>query len=676
MRRPTVRLTRTWKVASIALAGAGLLGGTFAATTANATTDNSGNTATPIKHVVVIFDENISYDHYFGTYPVAANTDGKPFYAAANTPANNNLVSSGALTNNPNIIAPFRLTPAQSNTCDQNHAYKPEELAVDGGKMDNFVETISQNAGCGANAKQFGTDGETMGYFDGNTVPALWNLAQNYAMSDNSWDTGFGPSTPGALNLVSGQTGGAVTYDPASNDETPTAIAPDTAYGAMDPADTNVGTPGTVINDPDPVYDDCADTDHTKSNKLVGMQGRNIGDLLNAASVTWGWFQGGFTPAVAYDPSAATPVPYAKCAPKTSALVTTGAASEDYSPHHNPFAYYASTSNPHHFPGTPGVPVGSSDPTNDTTKTGANHQYDLSVFDTAAQQGKLPAVSFVKAAEYQDGHPGYSDPTDEQNFLVKTINELEAGPEWSSTAIVIAYDDSDGWYDHVAPKIENGSNSAAGNDAAVCITAATGAITAPKGGVADRCGPSQRQPLLVISPYAKKNFIDHTPTDQVSILKFIEQNWKVGTVGTPSALTALGAGNPYDKASFDSSSWTLTLNNMFDFASPARTDNVVLAADGTLPSTSTPPSTGGSTGGQKSAACNAATASLNAATAAVTADTHKVTTLTKKVAKLKRQHQAKALRKARVALAKAKVTLSSARTAESAAQTLKATSCA
>ena len=63
----------------------------------------------------------------------------------------------------------------------------------------------------------------------------------------------------------------------------------------------------------------------------------------------------------------------------------------------------------------------------------------------------MPAVSFLKAAEYQDGHPGYSDPLDEQNFLVNTINQIEQSKFWSSTAIVITYDDSDGWYDHQKP---------------------------------------------------------------------------------------------------------------------------------------------------------------------------------------------------------------------------------
>src|ERR1700712_437657 len=71
--------------------------------------DPSTETTTPIKHVVVLFDENESYDHYFGTYPTAANTDGTTFIAAAGTPSNSNLVSSGALTSNANAVAPFRL---------------------------------------------------------------------------------------------------------------------------------------------------------------------------------------------------------------------------------------------------------------------------------------------------------------------------------------------------------------------------------------------------------------------------------------------------------------------------------------------------------------------------------------------------------------------------------------
>src|SRR6202000_268027 len=95
--------------------------------------------------------------------------------------------------------------------------------------------------------------------------------------------------------------------------------------------------------------------------------------------------------------------------------------------------------------------IGHNEPTQ--PEGGANHQYDMSAFDEVVKHENLPAVSFLKAPEYEDGHPGYSDPLDEQRFLVDEINKISASPFWSSTAIVIAYDDSDGWYDHVAPPI-------------------------------------------------------------------------------------------------------------------------------------------------------------------------------------------------------------------------------
>jgi phospholipase C len=154
-------------------------------------------------------------------------------------------------------------------------------------------------------------------------------------------------------------------------------------------------------------------------------------------------------------------------------------------------------------------------------------------------------VSFLKAGEYQDGHAGYSDPLDEQQFIVNTINKLQKSPEWSSTAVVIAYDDSDGWYDHKAPKILNGSTDAAVDQSALCGKAKVA------GGYQDRCGPSQRLPLLVISPYAKVNHVDHSYTEQASVLKFIEDNWGVGRIGD---------------ASFDQRAGSL--NGLFSFGQP------------------------------------------------------------------------------------------------------------
>src|SRR5262249_37167792 len=145
--------------------------------------NRSNQTASPIKHLVVIFDENISFDHYFGTYPKAANTDGTKFVATTSTPKVNNLVTSGNLVSNPNEIYPSRLTPSQALTCDQNHGYTPEQQAFDNGKMDQFVQKVSVDSCTG----EYGTPGLTMDYYDGNTVTGMWNYAQQFAMSDNSF---------------------------------------------------------------------------------------------------------------------------------------------------------------------------------------------------------------------------------------------------------------------------------------------------------------------------------------------------------------------------------------------------------------------------------------------------------------------------------------------------------
>jgi len=177
-------------------------------------------TATPIQHLVVIFNENVSFDHYFGTYPNALNPEGEPqFKAAPDTPTVNGL-SNALLNDNPNLnpangtgaANPFRLDRSQAYTQDQDHAYTPEQQAFDNGLMDLFP-LYTGTAGpppSGTGVTQ--TNGLVMGYFDGNTVTAVWNYAQNFAMSDNSYGTTFGPSTPGVVNVVSGQTNGVINY--------------------------------------------------------------------------------------------------------------------------------------------------------------------------------------------------------------------------------------------------------------------------------------------------------------------------------------------------------------------------------------------------------------------------------------------------------------------------------
>jgi phospholipase C len=513
--------------AAAALAASTLTSGFLglSASPASAGEKPPSETTTPIKHVVVIYGENISFDHYFATYPKAANTPGEILQgtatpAAAFTPANNTpkdiatLARDGLLApNNPNSVQPARLTPAQAVTCDQDHTYTAEQKAYNGGLMDKFVDFTSRDA-CGAN--QYGRAGLTMDYYDGNTVTGIWNYAQNYAMSDNHFSTVFGPSTPGVLNLVSGQTHGTKEFTAAGQPLKPTASDPVVRV-------PDVNGVGTVINDPDPVYDDCSNNSHAASNNLLGMTGTNIGDLLNEKSISWGWFQGGFTPT---NPASGSS-PAACGATHTNVA---GISSTDYNPHHQPFQYYASTANPHHLAPASDAEIGHNGQ--------ANHQYDLTAFDKVVNSDNMPAVSFLKAANYQDGHASYSDPIDEQNFITRQVNAIQKSKNWDSTAVVLAYDDSDGWYDHVAASVKNSSNSA--DDAAWCLSAYNKGVPM-SGGYADRCGPGPRQPLVVISPYAKKNFVDHTQTDQASILRFIEDNWSTGQIGDASADATAGS---------------------------------------------------------------------------------------------------------------------------------------
>ena len=478
-----------------ALGGAGALAALGAAP-AGANAGGDTRTVTPIRHLVVVFQENVSFDHYFGTYPNAENPSGEPaFHAAGGTPRVNGL-SRTLLTRNPNGVNPARLDRSVPLTCDQDHDYRPEQQAFNHGLMNRFPQH-TQVEDC--SPPEVSKPHLVMDYYDGNTVTGLWNCAQHYALSDNSYGTTFGPSTPGALNLVAGQTHGVYSVDPATHRKTAT---PD-PYAVVTPNRQGIGT---VINDPDPAFDDCSST----SAPQAAMTGRNVGDLLNAGGVSWGWFQGGFRPST---PAA----PHLPAVCDTGHTNVGGAAQTDYSAHHEPFEYYRSTSNPHHLTPASVAEVGH--------PGRANHQYDLSEFYRVLNAQRLPAVSFLKAAKYQDGHAGYSDPLDEQHFLVTLLNRLQSSPDWASTAVVIAYDDSDGWYDHQIGPIVNTSQDPA-NDA-LSGPGRCGS-RAPLAGYQDRCGYGPRLPLLVLSPYSKTNYVDHAVTDQSSILRFIEDNWLSG----------------------------------------------------------------------------------------------------------------------------------------------------
>jgi phospholipase C len=441
-------------------------------------------TRTPIKHLVVIVDENVSFDHYFATYPQAQNPAGEPaFHAQEATPTVNGLTPA-LRAHNPNPAAPFRLDRSQAVTCDNDNHYTDEQSAYNGGLLNQFLLLSASGDGCLPNL--------VMGYYDGNTVTAVWNYAQCFAMSDNFFASTFGTTVMGHLNLISGQTHGA---------------SPDSIAGKV--------VDGTVIANVNPALDDCS------TGAVVTMSGANVGDRLNAQNITWGWFYGDWVDT-----------------PSGNAVCQTNQTT--YNPHYAPFQYYQSTANPHHRPPTSIAAIGHSDQ--------AFHQYSLADFWSAVASHHLPSVVFLKPPTTETGHPADSDPLSEQRFLVEVINRLQRAPEWDEMAIMITYDDSDGWYDHVMPPIVSQSHDP-DNDA---LLGPEGLCGTPAGGAyQDRCGYGPRLPLLVISPFARHDFVDHRVLDQSSILRFIEDNWQLDRVGDQS---------------FDEKAGTL--GGLFDFEGP------------------------------------------------------------------------------------------------------------
>jgi phospholipase C len=475
-------------------------------------------TKTPIQHLVVIVQEDISFDHYFGTYPNAINPPGEPnFVPSLNTPSINGL-NSNLLYQNPNSASPIRLDRSTLVTCSMNHNYTSEQSAYHGG-ADKFVEfagPIAPVLCTDAQHKQ-----QVMDYYDGNTVTALWNYAQHFAMSDNFFGTTYGPSVLGHLNLISGNTHGAVIVNPISPKETR----------------TNDGTRiinGTLIANRDPAFDDCSNSNFS----VMAMDGKNIGDLLNEKNITWGWFSAGFIPSI----KTADGKWHCSYSGIQSYSIYKGNNTPigHYYPDVEPFQFYKNTSNPHHLLPTSISMIGHTDQ--------ANHQYDISHFWMAAESGNLPSVSYLKSPTYSQAHAGYSNPLDEQTYLVDTINHLQKTPQWKDTAVIITYDDSGGWYDHIMPPIVGKSKDLKFDR--LSGIGQCGNTTTTIGPYQDRCGYGPRLPFLIVSPWTKVNFVDHTTTDQTSITHFIEDNWGLGRIGN----------NSYDSKAG-------SILNMFDFAS-------------------------------------------------------------------------------------------------------------
>jgi len=436
-----------------------------------------------INHVIVIYQENWSFDGLYGKFPGAngianagaavAQVDkgGKP-YATLPQPMDSTKNPPAPDPRFPaNLpVAPFDAAPyvpADKRTGDLIHRFYQEQYQINGGKMDRFV--AGSDAG-----------GLVMSYYDATNLP-LGKLAQQYTLADNFFHAAFGGSFLNHIWLI-------CTCAPIWPNAPASQVARLDASGAL-VRDGAVTPDGYVVNTSYSVS-----TPHpaniTDTTQLMPLQTfATIGDRLSEKNVSWAWYAGGWNNAVAGHPD------------------------PDFEFHHQPFAYFANYAD--------GAPAR------------AAHLKDEQDFITDLQSNRLPSVSFVKPSDANNEHPGSTDLLRGEQHVANWVQAVQNSQYWTDTAIIIAYDENGGRWDHVAP---------------------------PKG---DRWGPGTRVPAIIISPYAKRGFVDHTQYDTTSILKFIETRWGLAPLGTR------------DAAAYD-------LSNAFDLPKPASTTWVWLALVGAV----------------------------------------------------------------------------------------------
>ncbi|HEX2647519.1 MAG TPA: alkaline phosphatase family protein [Candidatus Dormibacteraeota bacterium] len=426
----------------------------------------------PIKHTIILYQENISFDHYFGTYGHGAN----------GIPAGSKLVhTNGALTWGP--YSPTQLSGAtQSRTCDVDHGYADMIKMSNHGAMDMFLQlgndktVTNPSANSAATCPSFETAAPAPGanltalangYYTGKAgdpnapLQNYWKLASQYTLADNFFQGVYGPSTPGAEWLVA-----------ATNNTT---------------------------GDPNPIGDKCDDYPAQINPQTIP----NLGAEASKAGVSWAWFQGGFGTCTTANPTG------------------TG-----YSAHHDPFQYFSSTADLNHTYAM--VPTFNSPNSN-------QHQRDLSLLYDAlsgtAVGGtvpKLPAISWVKAPAIDDGHPGYSGPALEDAFIGELVAKLQASRYWKNTALFIAFDETGGWWDHVAPPDLGGPFATWVNGQPNFSGCQYPGVP---GAACGEAGLGPRMPVLVISKFARHGFVDHTLLNTASLDRWVESNYELPALG-------------------------------------------------------------------------------------------------------------------------------------------------
>lgn len=408
-----------------------------------------------IQHIIVIYQENWSFDGLYGKFPGAdgiANAsehvrqmkkDGTP-YSTLPQPLDTSKKPQAPDARFPAAlpVAPYdasRYAPPDQKIGDIVNRALQEKRQINGGRMDGFV-AWSENGGL------------ALSYYDATELP-VGRLAQQYTLADRFFHSAFDGSLINHLWLVCACT-------PAWPDAPANLRIQLEAQGAVT-KDGSVTPDGYVVHTVYPSNRPYPASIKDSAQLMPLLTLPTIGDRLSEKGISWAWYSGGWNDAAAGHPDAL------------------------FQFHHQPFNYFA--------------------PYAEGTAARAEHLKDIDDFLAALRTGNLPAVAFVKPIGANNEHPGYADLLRGQQYVSTLVKAVQESAVWKDSVIIISYDEGGGRWDHVPPP------------------------------PVDRWGPGVRVPAIIISPYAKRHYVDHTTYETVSILKLIETRWNVAPLGTRDA---------------------------------------------------------------------------------------------------------------------------------------------
>jgi phospholipase C len=444
-----------------------------------------------VKHVFVIYEENHSFDNYFGTYPGAENLAS----ALARAHGFRQYDPIGK-----QWVTPFGIT--EPDVESPSHS-RPSLLAkMDGGASDRYIvvqEKDSTNAGYGpSDAQAIGL--LSMAHYDCNTLPFLWKYASSFDLFDHIFQGMTGPSTPGNIEIIAAQTGQTQW---ARN---PSEVVAANGKGPGEPIESSIEAPfGPYAGAPekpmalDQRYATVLMTLTGRDNRLATQDTDGVREDLayltagGRSPIGWGWYQEGYN------------------GPNNDAL-------RGYASHRNVVQYFGYMRR------------------NDVYW---DHVHNLKTLQSDLRDGTLPdeSVSYIKGGSFNefgwrpankdpfiqknflgdDDHPGTGDSDRHvaESFVATFVNAIARSRYWKDSAIIITWDDSGGFYDHVpAPQFERCQDG-------------------------HPCGDGPRLPFILISPYAKSGRVVHDSGDTGSVVKFVNTLF-----GLP-ALASLPDEKPY-----------------------------------------------------------------------------------------------------------------------------------